>query len=81
MRVKQMKYKVVAYRSRTLCRVFRCLELYDKPITWGPWKTLKRAKRERAMLNKERCQTIDIDGNVTDHGPTFRKVQIVEIEE
>lgn len=81
MRVKQMKYKVVAYRSRTLCRVFRCLELYDKPITWGIWKTIKSAKKQRAKLNKDRVQTVAEDGTVTDHGPTFRKVQIVEIEE
>lgn len=45
-----MMYKVVSYRTRTFCKVFAVPELYDQPIIWGTWKTLRHAKKVQARL-------------------------------
>lgn len=55
-----MMYKVVSYRTRTFCKVFAVPELYDQPIIWGTWKTLRHAKKVRARLNKDRTETVAV---------------------
>ena len=72
-----MRYRVEAYRSLTLCRVFDVMEFRHEPMYWGPWKTLKTAKKKAAELRKSRCCTVEVGGNVTDHGPDFTKVRIL----
>ena len=74
----EVRYRVVAYRTRTLCRVFKVEELIHKPMYFGNWKRLITAKRMRRELNKDRCETVDRDGTVTDHGRSFRNVRIEE---
>ncbi len=75
----RMMYKIEAYRSLTFCYVFSKWKYYNTPMYWGPWKTLRCAKRIRAKLNKERCSTVDQFGVTTDHGPAFRTVSIIEV--
>lgn len=75
-----MKYSVVAYRTMTLIRVFKVdKEAWSKPMKWGPWLTKRHAKKLARSLRADRCQTVDECGVVTDHGKSFRNVQIIEI--
>ena len=75
-----MKYYVEAYRTRSLCKTYDVMELYEAPMMFGPWKRLKTAKRKRAELNKDRVVCMKLgDDQYKDYGPFFRKVRIVEV--
>jgi hypothetical protein len=77
-----VKYKVTAYRTRSLCKAYRIFEHYNTPMEFGPWKRLKTAKRKRAELNKDRVLVCGTAGGQTfDLGPAFRLVKIVEVAE
>ena len=80
-RGRTMRYRVEAYRSLTLCRVFDVMEFRHEPMYWGPWKTLKTAKKKAAELRKSRCRTVESDGVLKDHGPDFVKVRILTDEQ
>jgi hypothetical protein len=50
-------------------------------MTWGPYKTLRYAKKIRAKLNKERVVVwLRYGEQSVDVGPAFRNVTIVESE-
>lgn len=74
-----MRYIVEAYRSATLCRVFNVREHRHKPMTWGPYKRLKFAKKKATELRKDRCIAgFPPDFEMVDHGPSFVNVRVLE---
>lgn len=75
-----MRYRVVALRSRTLCKLWGTPELYDKPMILGPYKRLKYAKKIRAVWAKDRVMVAPFPGSpFVDLGPTCRSVKIEEV--
>jgi hypothetical protein len=76
-----MKYLIVAYRSRSMCKTYAVMHLKDQPLTWGPYKRLKRVKRIVADMRKERCIAARRGEDYKDHGPMWANVKIVEVEE
>jgi hypothetical protein len=75
------RWSVVAYRSQTTCRVWRVKHLKEEPMHWGPYKRKRYAKKIATGLRKGRVKTLENDGSITDHGPSFVRVQVIENED
>ena len=71
---------VEAFRSAMLCRVYMVKELRADPMFWGPYKREKFAKKLATTLRKDRCETVSRSGVHTDHGPSFVKVRVFEVQ-
>ena len=73
-----MEYTVIAWRSATCCRVWSVKELRDEPISYGPYKRKRYAKKVATELRKSRVRTIERDNSIKDWGPSYTKVEIKE---
>ena len=76
-----MKYRGVAFRSASLCRVCDVRELRNKPMYFGPWKMLRTAKKKATELRKERAVYSVQGGPFIDYGPMCSRVYIEEVPE
>lgn len=76
-----MKYLVRYHVSKSFARATGTLANWPRHFDNGPYKRKITAIRKRRAANKERARFYDSWElkTVKDHGPTYSKVEIIEV--